>query len=86
MKAYSLISCSSDYFCIGIYNSLKNCYVALKDTIYFMQKDGFFYPQEEIKTWYKILEVILDNEPLECSEFSTCGKEIPIDWKKVFDK
>jgi len=86
MKAYSLISCSSDYFCIGIYTSLKNCYTALKDIIYSMREEGSFYPQEEIKMWYKILEVILDNEPLECYEFSTYGKEISIDWEKVFDK
>lgn len=82
MKCYSLISCSSDYFSIGIYTSLDNLYVALKTIIAELKE--YRYPKEEIKTWYEVKEVYLDNEPLECYEFSRYGKKIKIDWGKVF--
>jgi hypothetical protein len=81
MKAYSLISCSSDYFCIGIYTSLENCYTALKSAI---EDDLEFFEKSEIETFYEIKEIVLDNEPLECYEFSTYGKNIDIDWGKIF--
>ncbi len=83
MIAYSLISCSGDYFSVGIYTSLGNLYVALKDCI---RKDLEWYSKEDIQTFYKIIKVNLDSEPLECYEFSLYGLEIEIDWEKMFDK
>ena len=81
MKCYSLISCSSDYYCIGIYTSLDNLYVALKTVVTEELKE---WSKKEIKTWYEVKEVYLDNEPLECYEFSRYGKKIKINWDKVF--
>ena len=85
MVAYSLISCSSDYFSMGIYTSLENLYVALRTDVY--QNEYFAYDTiENLKDWYEIIQVNLDNEPLSCFEFSTHGIKIEIDWDKVLDK
>lgn len=83
MVAYSLINCSSDYFSIGIYTSLENLYVALKSEVYkcLEYNDAI----KDIKEWYEIIQVNLDSEPLDCCEFSTYGKQIKIDWKKILD-
>jgi len=81
MIAYSLISCSCDRFCIGIYTSLDNLYVALKDCV---RCDLEYSPFQEIKEFYEVFEITLDNEPLKYFEFTTHGKEIIIDWNKIF--
>lgn len=83
MIAYSLIriSCSGDYFSVGIYTSLGNLYVALKDCI---KEDLEWSSKKDIQTFYKIIKVHLDSEPLSCYEFSRYGLEIEIDWEKVF--
>jgi len=82
--AYSLISCSSDYYSIGIYTSLENLYVALKDCV---KKDlELDFSKQEIQTFYEIKKVNLDSEPLECYEFSCHGLKIKINWEKVLDK
>lgn len=83
MVAYSLISCSGEYFSMGIYTSLENLYIALKDCV---KKDLEWYSKEEIQDFYEVTKVNLDSEPLECFEFSTYGLIIEIDWEKVFDK
>ena len=84
MIAYSLIDCSSDYFSIGIYTTLDNLYVALKDCVKENLKCDF--SKQDIKTFYEIVKVNLDSKPLACYEFSRYGSKIKIDWKKVFDK
>lgn len=83
MTAYSLINCSGDYFSVGIYTSLENLYIALKDCV---KKDLEWDSKEEIQTFYEVVKVNLDSEPLECFEFSHYGRIIEIDWEKVFDK
>jgi len=83
MIAYSLICCNGDYFSVGIYTSLENLYIALKDCI---KRDIKWFSKEEVQTFYKIIKVNLDSEPLACYEFSCHGLEIEIDWEKVFDK
>ena len=85
MKVYSLISCSSDYFCMGIYTTLDNVYTVLKDCVKLDLECGF--NKEEIKNnFYEIKIVSLDAEPLECHEFSTYGKNIKIEWEKIFNE
>jgi len=83
MIAYSLINCSAEYFSVGIYTSLENLYIALKDCI---KRDIEWFSKEEVQTFYEIKKVHLDSEPLECYEFSRHGLKIEIDWEKVFDK
>lgn len=84
MVAYSLINCSSDYFSVGIYTSLDNLYVALKNCV--KEDLRWDFSKQDIKTFYEIIKVNLDSEPLACYEFSRHGSNIEIDWKKVFDK
>lgn len=83
MKCYSLIKCSSDYYCIGIYTSLANLYIALKNNVAKVKR-GWDYQDEEIKTWYEVKEIYLDTEPRKYSDFSTSGKKVKINWKKIF--
>ena len=81
MTVYSLINSFCDRFCVGIYTSLDNLYVALKDCV---KRDFEYYTPQEMKEYYEIFKLTLDNEPLECFEFTTHGNEITIDWEKVF--
>ena len=84
MVAYSLISCSCDYYSIGIYTSLKQLYLTLKNVV---SEDMEFYPKEEIMGFYEIKRVKLNNHnPEVCVEFSRTGKNVPINWKRVFKK
>ena len=84
MTAYSLINYSSNPLSVGIYTTLKNLYVALKDCVTEDLKQGF--TKQDIQSLYKIVRVSLDNEPIKLYEFSRYGSEIKIDWKKIFDK
>lgn len=81
MECYSLVN-ATEHFSKGIYTSLENLYVALKDCV---QKDlKYGYPKEDVMSWYEIRKVLLDSEPLKYWEFSTYGKKIEIDWNKIF--
>jgi hypothetical protein len=83
MECYSLIN-ALEHQSKGIYTSLENLYVALKDCV---QKDlSYGYPKEDVMLWYEIKQVFLDYEPLKYHEFSTHGKQIEIDWNKIFKK
>lgn len=68
--------------CLGIYTTFDKCYQMLKEDI----DDKYFtyYDNDEIKRFYSVYEISLDNEIAECGDFTTDGKEIEIDWDKLF--
>lgn len=68
--------------CLGIYTTFDKCYQMLKEDI----DDKYFtyYDNDEIKIFYSVYEISLDNEIAECGDFTTDGKEIEIDWDKLF--
>lgn len=83
-QVFSLIAndvCDGDR-CIGIYTTFDKCYQMLKEDI----EDKWFpyYDKQEVKNWYSIYEISLDDEISECGDFTTGGKEIEIGWEKLF--
>lgn len=84
MDVFSLISndvCDGDR-CLGIYTTFDKCYQMLKDDI----DDKYlpYYNKQDIKNYFSIYEISLDNEISECGDFTTDGVEIEIDWDKLF--
>lgn len=84
MDVFSLIAndvCDGDR-CIGIYTTFDKCYQMLKEDI----EDKWFpyYDKQEVKNWYSIYEISLDDEISECGDFTTDGVKIEIDWDKLF--
>lgn len=84
MDVFSLISndvCDGDR-CLGIYTTFDKCYQMLKDDI----DDKYlpYYDKQDIKNYFSIYEISLDNEISECGDFTTDGVEIEIDWDKLF--
>lgn len=68
--------------CLGIYTTFDKCYQMLKEDIddkYFAYYDG-----EDIENFYRVYKVSLDNEITECGDFTTDGKEVEINWDKLF--
>jgi len=68
--------------CLGIYTTFDKCYQMLKEDI----DDKYFtyYDNDEIKRFYSVYEISLDNEIAECGDFTTDGMNIEIDWDKLF--
>lgn len=68
--------------CLGIYTTFDKCYQMLKEDI----DDKYFtyYDNDEIKRFYSVYEISLDNEIAECGDFTTDGVNIEIDWDKLF--
>lgn len=84
MQVFSLIAndvCDGDR-CIGIYTTFDKCYQMLKEDI--EDKCLPYYDKQEIKNFYSVYEISLDNEISECGDFTTDGVEIEIDWDKLF--
>lgn len=84
MDVFSLISndvCDGDR-CLGIYTTFDKCYQMLKDDI----DDKYlpYYDKQDIKNYFSIYEISLDNEISEYGHFTTDGVEIEIDWDKLF--
>lgn len=84
MDVFSLISndiCDGDR-CLGIYTTFDKCYQMLKEDI----DDKYlpYYDKQDIKNYFSIYEISLDNEISECGDFTTDGVEIEIDWEKLF--
>lgn len=84
MDVFSLIMDDDDHGerCLGIYTTFDKCYQMLKEDIddkYFAYYDG-----EDIENFYRVYKISLDNEIAECGDFTTDGKEVEINWDKLF--
>lgn len=84
MDVFSLVMDDDNggYRCLGIYTTFDKCYQMLKEDIddkYFAYYDG-----EDIENFYRVYKISLDNEIAECGDFTTDGKEVEINWDKLF--
>lgn len=84
MDVFSLIMNDGDHGerCLGIYTTFDKCYQMLKEDI----DDKYFkyFEREDIKNFYSVYEISLDNEISECGDFTTDGVNIEINWEKLF--
>lgn len=84
MDVFSLIMDDDDHGerCLGIYTTFDKCYQMIKEDI----DDKYFkyFDREDIENFYNVYKVSLDNEIAECGDFTTDGKEVEINWDKLF--